>query len=736
MRFLTLFFLSTLCLFAANAVSSEKDTLTNSLFTADDATISSGSCSYGCRAVASGYITQIVDIDAKSGTTFCEVYSVNDTSKPLGVNANQTNTTCQEQNNHTPGEYSGKLVSSNTESSYKLSGATYDTGTITFSRFLAGMCTLDPDIIDFKTTNSTGILQVKDPKMLYGTNISTTKQEAFFSSFGHVENGSTSSEIVSSVDSLNKANLGYFANLFSNMSTISQYLQGLIFLLISAFFVVMIGSQKLQTYLAKKEDNTNYLKKLFIPIIAVAFFYVPIPQENNMTTSVMQNIIQNSMEAGTKIADKAATVGANTYLQKLYSSVGANTMTGEATIYAMRDSAKAQATFYNTAMSECKNRFPDAMTFQVSDTDLAQKSIYNFNKVQEGITVQGCRAIERKWFISVKTYQQQVKYADQIKSSFSNNQLQNKLTQINTYLNNRQTELGWVNAALIPSAAILIEMMPMINLAQGNILQDQQSNQEKIRNTYKENDEEKGLFETIESIGQKSLGAILGKLTYLIIPGASTLFEVFNNAIKGGFQIIGFFAPGGGKLFSLINSGGLISTVGGAFIATMFIGIILKYIPLVASMLAGILAIVGWLIEVLKYFYIAPFVVVFAVTLKKTDKISEFLVTGIIIFLKPVILVLFIYLGLFLYYLINDVFVMFAEEQFYLLDSINESFYVAMILHITLALIKIVACVASVYFMWKIILTGPAYVVRLLGLNNNFDFIEPISQKLEKYSFT
>ena len=80
----------------------------------------------------------------------------------------------------------------------------------------------------------------------------------------------------------------------------------------------------------------------------------------------------------------------------------------------------------------------------------------------------------------VKTYQQQVKYADQIKSSFSNNQLQSKLTQINAYLNNRQTDLGWINAVLMPSAAILIEMMPMISLAKDSILQDQQNNQGQI----------------------------------------------------------------------------------------------------------------------------------------------------------------------------------------------------------------------------------------------------------------
>jgi len=736
MRFLTLLCLFALYLFGADAVSSEKDTLANSLFTADDAVVS-GSCSYGCRAVSSGYITQIIDIDAKSGTSYCQVYSVNDTSKPLGVNANQTNTTCQEQNNHNPSEYSGKLVSSNTESSYKLAGAVYDTGAITFSRFLAGMCTLDPDIIDFSATKSTGILQVKDPNMLYATNISTTRQETLLSYFGAKE-ATTTNEIVASADSLNKANLGYFANLFLNMSKINQYLQNLTFVLVCAWFIVIIAFKKLNAYLEKKESNVSYLSKFYVPIIAVAFFYMPIvPQESNMSSSLIQIIIRNFMATSTKIADKAAVAGANTYLQKLYASVGANTMQGEATIYALRDSAKAQAAFYATVLQECKSRFPQAMTFQVSDADLDTQSIYNLNGIPEGITAKGCRAVERKWFIDTKTYNQQLKYADQIAKSFSNGALQSKLNGINSFLNNRQTELGWVNAALMPSAAILIELMPMIQAAQSSVTEDQKNNQEKIRNAYaSNNDESKGIFEKIESEGQNLFGAVLAKLTYMIVPGASTMFEIFNSVIKGSIGLIGLFAPGGGKLFSFLNTSGLISSLGGIFLASIFIELILKYIPLVTSMLAGILAIIGWIIEVIKYFYVAPYVVSFSVTLQKTDKISEFLITGIVIFFKPILLVIFIYLGLFLYYLCVDVFVMFAKEQFYLLDSINKSFYVALILHITLALIEIISTTASVYFMWKVILAGPSYVIRLLGLNSTNDFIEPISQKLEKYSFT
>ena len=723
MRFLVLF-LFPLFLFAD--VASEKDTLANSLFTANDATVSSGSCSYGCRAVSSGYITQIVDIDAKSGTTQCEVFSVNDTTNPLGVNANQTNTACKDKASHDPNEYSDQLVSSNKESSYKLAGAKYDTGTITFSRFLSGMCTLDPDIIDFSATSTTGILSLKNQGSIYGTNVSTQ---------------SGSPELIATADRLNKSNLAYFANLFSNMSTIYSYLQNLLFTFVSAFFVIILGSQRLQAYLEKRDGDKDYLKKLYIPIVAVAFFYMPIPQENNMHSSIMQNIIRNFMATSTKIADKAAVIGANSYLQKLYSSVGANTMQGEATIYANRDNAKAQMDLYaNTLSNMCKNRFPQAMTFQVSDADLEQQSIYNINQVQEGVTAKGCRAVERKWLVQSKVYKQYLAYSEQVKSSFSNNKLQGKLSQINTYLNNRQTELGWVNAALIPSAAITIQLMPLVQEATEQAQISADDNEKKINDNYKE-DEDKSLWQTIKERGQNYIGQLVGKVAYMILPGANAIYEFGRDAIKAGADILGSVLALSGNVVAgaavalVANNGG--AQIGGLIFTATVLDYILDYLPLIASVIAGILAILGWIIELTKYFYVTPFVVAFAVTMRRVDKMVEFLVTGIAIFFKPTLLVMFIFLGLFLYWLSKDVFLAFALEQYNLLSSMNEGFIVSMLLNIVVVLLKIVSSIASTYFLWKLILTGPAYVMKLIGIDHAGEYtnlIQAAAQKLDKYS--
>lgn len=105
--------------------------------------------------------------------------------------------------------------------------------------------------------------------------------------------------------------------------------------------------------------------------------------------------------------------------------------------------------------------------------------------------------------------------------------MQSKLNSINTFLNNRQTELGWINAAFIPSAAILIEMLPLVeSRKRQHYTEDQESNQEKIRNAYSSGGEEKSLFEKIKTEGGSLFGAVMAKMAYMILPGVNKFSSV------------------------------------------------------------------------------------------------------------------------------------------------------------------------------------------------------------------
>lgn len=68
--------------------------LTNVFTSQTDDVVSNGSCSWECRDVNDGYVTQIIGFDFKNGTTFCNVFLESDLNQDLGLNASRTNTAC------------------------------------------------------------------------------------------------------------------------------------------------------------------------------------------------------------------------------------------------------------------------------------------------------------------------------------------------------------------------------------------------------------------------------------------------------------------------------------------------------------------------------------------------------------------------------------------------------------------------------------------------------------------
>lgn len=712
----------------ANAqVPSARDALSSAVFTANDAVITSGACSYQCRSVAAGYVTRIRSIDAKSGTTVCDVYTTNNLDQPLGVSANQVNTVCRAQANKAP-DYTN-LASTGANSYSSLATNSYNSSTVTLSKFLAGMVTLDPDMVDFQTTNTTGIMTLVNPGSIYGTNISSMSGDP---------------EYVATADSFNKNNLAYFSNLFVSLSTIYQYLQNGLFVFVGLFFIASLGSDKLIAWLEKRNQGTankSYLTRFHGTIIAVAFFFIPIPEPAGMHSSIVQNIIRFFVTESVDVADKASGALQQVYFQKLYSSVGAASVEGEATIKSIRDNSATRKAMYASALNgACKDRFRDATTFQVSDEVLQQYETFNYNGASDRITAKACRDIERKFLVESKTNTQYTAYANQVNDSFANNQLQGKLGQINTMLSNRQQELGFVNSALAPSVSIMVDLMPMIdNVEQQN--NAAATNQERVHDSIV-SEQNTSWWDDILNSGKNMVAGFLGNVAYMILPGAGETYGFLRDVIQNGAATIGVLlmpATGGWSLPVAVGA----ADMGGSQVFALWgtgkiYEMILNYIPLVVSMIAGIIAITMWVIELLKYFYVTPFVVAFSLTTNRSNRIMNFLVTGISVFFKPILTVMFIYLGIFLYGFINDIFLTLGYEQFDLLNEINESIWVAVILSIVKILIHIVGLIASAYFMWKLILTGPDYVMKMLGVgstNEYGDMVHGLQGKLDKYSF-
>ncbi|PAF46601.1 hypothetical protein BKH41_08840 [Helicobacter sp. 12S02232-10] len=127
------------------------------------------------------------------------------------------------------------------------------------------------------------------------------------------------------------------------------------------------------------------------------------------------------------------------------------------------------------------------------------------------------------------------------------------------------------------------------------------------------------------------LGDALGYSAYFILPGAGSLYKFFSDMLnfKDGIASVALNTLGLGAFSKVANIGGPVVS----FAATVFIyEKLLEYVPLIITTVIGALVFVYYILQLAKYYYISPFVVVFSLTTRNTHKIAEFLVTGITIF--------------------------------------------------------------------------------------------------------
>lgn len=736
------------------------------IFTKQDSIVTTSTCSFKCREVAAGYKATIIGIDSPSGTTQCEVFDA--AGKSTGINANQTNTKCRDDANK---KYQGRLSASSAQFTYNK--GTFDGQKMTFAKFLGAMATLDGDYIDFKSTQTTGILKLNNPHAVYGTS-SVASQTPFMASIKNLFGGNSeiNAELLSATDSLNKANLGYYANLFMDLKIVYSYLQNLLFILVGGFFLFKLGSVKIMNYLENdKKGESEYLKQFAIPVVSIAVFFAPIPEASGMNGTVIQNLIRYFTQQSISIADRASQVGVNTYLQYLYNSVGLQSTAGEKALRDDVESYKAQEAQYKSALEFCKTAYPQHLRFTgktykrdvtnfwwgandgvVGNEGVSAGDDFDLNQSSDVITGSACAEVEHKALSTQKLRKQSEQMVSTIQSNYKGNgKLQGLLNTINTEINNRQEQLGWANAVIIPSTSALISALSLVEEGNQN-MQDTEDNNEKIVEEAKQKSDKNLLSWSADKIGWVFSGT-----PYFLLPGAGAIYD-FSKSIaeKHGAKITAAIGAGAGAgATSITGAGAIVGALGGAaggyFIGKTLmdwggdviiayimmqktIDLMLKYLPLIVAMMCGIIVFVGYLVDLAFYFYISPFVVAYAMTERSTNKIVEFLVSGLKLFFKPVLLVILIFFAIFLHTLINDTIIAFAKLQYATLYTINTGFWLGIVLRLVETLISVVAVVASIIIVWKTIMGGVGTIMEHIGLRDTNSTASWISQKLERYS--
>ncbi|OEV61831.1 hypothetical protein AJY73_10325 [Campylobacter jejuni] len=797
------------------------------IFGTTDINDNSGTCSYQClEPIDKEWGVQIIGIDFLSGQTHCKVFKIKDINTTANIDAGKFNSACVDAYSNAVG--SNKIsADSIVNSGAALNGSNiketynqkYSENKVTLARFLAGIVTLDPNIINRDYAADTGTAMLADGKQFYNDtgnipSLFDNVDSAMFLSKEEMEqvlkNENMSSQtlgnpilmdrkMVTVADDFNKQNIAYYSNLFKDMGIIYNHLQNLLFIVVGGFFMSGLLGKKLQVYLENKGSNPSpngeaYLHRFFIPLIATAFFFVPIPEggvsdgggdytQTELSATAVQKIIRYFTSEANDIADMASAIGANNYMNKVYRTVGSITPYGESNIkfqlYTSQFIVKqASEVFKNT----CYRRYTDLngnpitpnIAYSNFSSDVQKQDYLNTNFIDYNQLSGTIYDISPQYCVTLASIIQTEKNKQQtynaqlttIQNYLNNTDLQTRLKKLDAYIANKELNLGWFNSTILPGTALMVEMQSYIkDFTIEKEAKKQAANSgsstsisggfEDIRN------QAGGKDPTTEEGAKLTDGLIsnaLGRVGWLMLPGSSTLMNFINDGLKSGVNI-GFgtigavtglnkldkIFPQGSSAASLLSivpaqiSKGISMFVPAtsAILTSYIMEYIVEKIPVLVATVAAGLAFIGYLVALAKYFYISPFVVAFALTTRRVDRIVEFLVTGVTIFFRPILIVLFIYLALFFHSFIKDVFLVFSAEQFGGLKASGSEFMAMVLIELAKGLLKVFAYIASAYVMWKTILGGPDWTFRLMGINNSSSDVitEDVGRRMESKTF-
>lgn len=769
MKKIIIFLLLSLNILYANNATADTEEM-KKVFPLNDSVVENSKCEWKCRKVNDGYATQIIGFDFANGTTFCKVYEISDLNLDLKFSANQTNATCRtEVRKGLEVEATSFKSLLNQNKDFLESKITYTekSDSLTMSHFLSSLATLNPNIIDREQTKNLGHLTLKNGldfvslekisgrgtnKNVNGESEELELLEGILNTQAPMSVSGKEYQKTSAIDGFNKNNMAYFSDLFMNMEKVYQHLQILLFVVVGGFYISSIGANKLQVYLENRGEsasNQPYLHKFYIPLLMVGTFFMPIPEANGTAHSTMvQNTIRYFTTESTKIADMASAIGGKTYMDKIYKSIGGINYAGVVSLlnqkYEKQYIAMQGENIYNNT---CAKRYTKPYSAQKESyfTTLTEeekkkfKEVYrqDFNQVagkEQDISLEACIFLEVEILKAKNDLDRVETQLNGIKKFNSSENIKNKINRLDSYFNTRENQLGWINSLITPSSAILAQTFvfaddQVVNYDVKEVTEKNQKNVEEFSEKGYTQGESKG------KINDSLLGKLAGKLVWMMLPGASAVKDfVKDNQAK----LTAAIGAGIGSAVPVVGSvmGGIIGWVVGAIttITSYSLTILLmewtfEKVPLLVCTTASIIVFVSYLVSLCKYFYISPFVVAFALATKRMNKIVDFLVSGIAIFFKPILIVLFIYLALFVHTLIDEIFIFMSVEQFSGIETSWYNFHTNFVIGAITGLLVIFGKLASSYIMWKLIISGPSWAMSLVGIDGKQD--DMIAQGIE-----
>lgn len=669
-----------------------------------------GTCKATCRGLAGDYKGIVVDFNPFLGVTKCNIIQegwFEDTSSDFV--ADTRNQTCVDNTSQKVSESSlasyGKRFDNNVTFTYSKQD--------TLSKLFVGTLTLDDDIINIPATVGSNQLVLKGG--------------------GDILDNAT-------FKSLSNANLGFFVNLIYGFQKVYAYVQYFLFIFIGAFFLIVYIWEMAVNKVGKTGEKEK-MNKFVIPLVMVLLCFIPIPKENGITITPIQSTIQYFMQESNKLADRISVIGSESYIKKLYGMIGTNKISEEKELAERVLNLKAGLVAYKTTYDDCKSRFEehykDYRNFQSNNEELIK--IAESQSVKGGVhySFQGCKKIETDLINSERELIEKETALQGIKAAMGG-EVASMLAQLKTDMEKKNNAYGWIYTAFLPSNAVVVENMSSLSnsVVQNNV---------KERNL--DLDTKYNLQSSNEYVDNTEDGGFLGSLAYFMLPGAFGTYQAIVQTEQGIAKSLKL-ASKASKVFEKIPFIGGLAGAGSAALqtsmniaavalTTKIYSTILEYLPLAVGIVAGFIAIGTFLIELFKYFYVAPFMVAYSITKQRQNKIIDFFVDGIGLFLKPMLITISILIALVIYYLFAELFMGLTLLNFEFFGTLGNAFGMmnSLITATFTTMLHIIVSIATAFMMYQVIVNGAKAFLSLAGLQDKDTLSNSLAQRMDRQTF-
>jgi len=515
-------------------------------------------------------------------------------------------------------------------------------------------------------------------------------------------------------------------------------------------------------FIQKIQDHDNLIEQGVMGLLVLGLFYFTsiVHKSDNMqyNQTVFQTNITGILKKGVKYADQASNMVTSSYVNFQRNNIGVKSaeefrnlyrrkvINSNVLSYSKSFDSVCNKTFSSEKLEQYKGVYTKDGLLYPRTEDLFQKyqkkivigseEMFYIPGTNKSISLTACNENSKQWNY-LKTDQNNIdNYIQEIIESNKSEKNQKEINILTSLYEDSfkySYEHGFIHAPFIM----------LIDSAIKGIHRDSEfnKNEKKFQETNYGNSFEGQKSLQVELLNNKvelsgeQLNYLFSNLPYMLIPPATSIKEIITDILPTSTLSQIPFIGGMAEAFTKMAS--MPITV---YIMQEFI----NFSPFVGISIAGVAVITYLFGTIFIYTYLSPYLVVYIFSTQQTEKVKKFLVKGILLAMKPLLIVLSVVVTIVVIRFIDILSVTIIQNEFTLLmkiarngmdftsnPNINLVDIILLIIKGTVALsAKIISIFMSVYMILK----GPDIILSVLGIDDGgtgVDIKEHVGQDID-----